>query len=255
MSDNRAFPTGVLGVGNQPLSAFTSAQADEKSFLVVNTDNNEDTDLGNNRRIQLTSTQLAAVDGGAAGDYTVSFADPVTSLNIQDTGLVFEASGNNTKKARFNCSGITAGQTRIISFPDAGGSAMVLEDNTATLTNKTIDSSTNTVTADNLHSATTTIDVSSATAPTVGQYLIATSDTTATWQTPTTNTAGCFVSKSTTLGDQTLSHATLTRVEFDVVDTFTHNVDGNFSTANDYYTVPADGVYIVSAAIQESWTC
>ena len=53
-----------------------------------------------------------------------------------------------------------------------------------TMTNKTLDSTTNVVTADNLHSATTTINVSSATAPTSGQVLTATSSTSADWQTP-----------------------------------------------------------------------
>jgi hypothetical protein len=51
-----------------------------------------------------------------------------------------------------------------------------------TLTNKTLTATTNNVVAKSLHSATTTIDVSSATAPTSGQVLTATSGTMATWQ-------------------------------------------------------------------------
>lgn len=53
-----------------------------------------------------------------------------------------------------------------------------------TLSNKTITSSTNNITANSLRTATTTVDVSSATAPSVGQALVATSSTTATWQIP-----------------------------------------------------------------------
>ena len=53
---------------------------------------------------------------------------------------------------------------------------------TATLTNKTMTGATNTLTASVLKSATTEINVSSATAPTVGQVLTATSGTAATWQ-------------------------------------------------------------------------
>ena len=54
---------------------------------------------------------------------------------------------------------------------------------TQSLTNKTLDDSTNTITADKLHSATTTISLSSATAPTHYQGLIATGSTGASWQT------------------------------------------------------------------------
>lgn len=53
-----------------------------------------------------------------------------------------------------------------------------------TFTNKTITDSTNTVAANSLKSATTLVNVSSATAPTSGQILTATSGTAATWQTP-----------------------------------------------------------------------
>ncbi len=55
---------------------------------------------------------------------------------------------------------------------------------TATLTNKTITDSTNNVTANSLRSATTSVDVATATAPSNGQVLTATSGTAATWQTP-----------------------------------------------------------------------
>ena len=54
--------------------------------------------------------------------------------------------------------------------------------NSQELTNKTITDSTNIVTANSLKSATTTVDISSSPAPSIGQILIATSSTTATWQ-------------------------------------------------------------------------
>ena len=55
---------------------------------------------------------------------------------------------------------------------------------TDTLTNKTMTGATNTLTASVLKSATTEVDIASATAPTSGQVLTATSGTAATWQTP-----------------------------------------------------------------------
>jgi len=53
-----------------------------------------------------------------------------------------------------------------------------------TLTNKTMTGTNNTLTARLLKSATTEVDVSAATAPSIGQVLTATSSTAATWQTP-----------------------------------------------------------------------
>ena len=55
---------------------------------------------------------------------------------------------------------------------------------TDTLTNKTITSTTNDIAANSLKSATGIVTVSSATAPTSGQILTATSSTAANWQTP-----------------------------------------------------------------------
>ena len=55
---------------------------------------------------------------------------------------------------------------------------------TNTLTNKTITDTTNNVTASGLRTATTTVAISTATAPTSGQILTATSSTAATWQNP-----------------------------------------------------------------------
>ena len=62
--------------------------------------------------------------------------------------------------------------------------AVVGTTNTQTLTNKTITATNNNIAAKSLHSATTIIDVAAATAPTTGQVLTATGNTTATWQTP-----------------------------------------------------------------------
>lgn len=62
------------------------------------------------------------------------------------------------------------------------GTDVVTLTGTQTLTNKTITDTTNNVTANGLRTATGTVSVSGATAPAVGQALIATSATAATWQ-------------------------------------------------------------------------
>jgi len=63
-------------------------------------------------------------------------------------------------------------------------SALASVDDVQAFTNKTITATSNTVAAKSLHSLTTVVNVASATAPSNGQVLTATSSTAATWQTP-----------------------------------------------------------------------
>jgi hypothetical protein len=76
-----------------------------------------------------------------------------------------------------------AEKTKLMTLPNTASDTLTANTATQSLTNKTITDSTNNVMAKSLKSATTTVDVSEATAPTSGQVLTATSDTTATWQT------------------------------------------------------------------------
>lgn len=72
------------------------------------------------------------------------------------------------------------------TIPDLAGVAQsyVMTAVSQALTNKTITSTTNNVAANSLKSATTIVDVAAATAPSAGQFLVATASTTATWQNP-----------------------------------------------------------------------
>jgi len=97
---------------------------------------------------------------------------------------------------------------------------------TQTLTNKTLDSDTNTITSDKLRSATTTINIASATAPTNGQVLTATSSTVANWQTPT-------------------SSGVITNSQI-ISETSTTTTSQTYTVINSMTTTPASGTYMVS---------
>lgn len=89
-----------------------------------------------------------------------------------DTGTVYGLDNQNTSNAvDFNTQ---SGVYR------KGGTNVV--DVTETLTNKTITDPSNNVSVKGLESATTTVSIGSATAPSVGDMLIATSNTVASWQ-------------------------------------------------------------------------
>ena len=121
------------------------------------------------------------------------------------------------------------------------------------LTNKTLTATTNTITAKSLHSATTVIDVVSATAPTTGQVLTATSSTTATWQSPSggsgalvliqSQTASTsanidFTGITSTYNNYVIEFTDIKLVNAGAVLSIRTSTDGGStfsSTANDYY--------------------
>lgn len=112
--------------------------------------------------------------------------DTLTNKSLVDATTNIIDDLDNTKIMRFQLSGLTTATTRTLTVPDAS-TTLVGTDVSQTLTNKTMTGTNNVLTASLLKSATTEINVSSATAPSSGQVLTATSSTTATWQTPTDN--------------------------------------------------------------------
>lgn len=77
------------------------------------------------------------VTGGTFSGVTISGASTFTgTATIQDTSFTLNDDGDPTKQLRFNASSIPAGTVRTLSAPNANG-MIVLENNTATLSNKT----------------------------------------------------------------------------------------------------------------------
>jgi hypothetical protein len=66
-------------------------------------------------------------------------------ITLQDTNFTLQDDGDATKQFTFQASGITAGQTRALTVPDAN-TTLVGTDTTQTLTGKTISGSANTIT-------------------------------------------------------------------------------------------------------------
>jgi len=92
------------------------------------------------------------------------------------------------------------------STPESGKTALYIDSTTKKLVSKddagvetSYDEAGVAASADALNSATTIVDVASSTAPTSGQVLTATSDSAATWQTPTGGTATDLASATTTV--------------------------------------------------------
>jgi hypothetical protein len=146
-----------------------------------------------------------------------------------------------TKQIKFSATGATTATSTTLAVSQTANRVLTLPNATDTLaavalaqtfTNKTMTGATNVLTASLLKSATTEVSVAAATAPSAGQALMATSSTTATWQTPaTTFLDGTFAINDTT--DPTM------QIKFNAAGTTaTSTTLSTSQTANRVITLP-----------------
>lgn len=78
------------------------------------------------RVLTQTAGQIILTDNGAGLTAVLTFANPITTLNVTDAGLSVKDNGDNTKILQFECSGITTSTTRTLTVPDASGTIALL---------------------------------------------------------------------------------------------------------------------------------
>jgi hypothetical protein len=93
--------------------------------------------------VRLAGTQTITGDKTFTGAVTLPAGVTLTTptITVNDNALTLRDNGDTTKQAQFQLSGISAGQTRTYTVPDAS-TTLVGHDATQTLTNKTITSPT-----------------------------------------------------------------------------------------------------------------
>ena len=91
-----------------------------------------------NAIVSVTPAELNYLDG-ATSNIQAQITGIVTGTiaTIDDDNFTLQDNGTSTKKAQFQCSGISADTTRTFTFPDAN-MTLVGVDTTQTLTNKTL---------------------------------------------------------------------------------------------------------------------
>jgi hypothetical protein len=142
---------------------------------------------GNTAAVPGTVTSVSVVtNNGFAGTVATSTSTPAITLTTTVTGMLKGSSVSGVVSAGTSgtdySDGTSALATGILKSTTATGALTIaVAADFPTLNQDTTGTASKT---NALNSATTVVDVSSATAPTVGQYLIATSGTAATWQTP-----------------------------------------------------------------------
>ena len=101
---------------------------------------------------------------------------------MESQTTIFLDQSDNTKNMHFILSNLGT-STNISLSVSSSSTTLVGNDTIQNIKNKTIDSPTNVVTSDNLRSGTNTININLSAPPIVNQSLIATSPSTASWQT------------------------------------------------------------------------
>jgi hypothetical protein len=105
-----------------------------------------------------------------------------TNIDLIDATTHIVDDVDRTKKFRFQADQISSGTTREITVPDEDFT-MITPSSTVTLTNKNITGNTNTVGATQLETSGLPVTITGSAPTAIGQALVATSLTTATWQT------------------------------------------------------------------------
>jgi len=120
------------------LTAATSVDATTDVLPVVDVSDNETKKITRNNLLGITGSPVGTSDTQTLTNKTL---DNTNTLTVKDANLTIQDDADATKQAKFQASGITAGQTRTYTLPDAS-TTVVGTDTTQTLTNKTLTSPT-----------------------------------------------------------------------------------------------------------------
>jgi len=93
---------------------------------------------GTTRTLTAPDANTTIVGTDATQTLSNKTLDNTTTANIKDSNLLIQDNADATKQMRFETSGITAGQTRVLTSPDAN-TTIVGIDVAQTLSNKTLD--------------------------------------------------------------------------------------------------------------------
>jgi len=123
-------------VASYPLSTDTRSEGDDH---IRNIKDALLRDFPNiNAIVSVTPAELNYLDGVTSGiQGQIDTLESATISTIDDDNFTLQDNSDTTKKAQFQCSGISGSTTRTFTFPDAN-TTIVGTDTTQTLTNKTL---------------------------------------------------------------------------------------------------------------------
>ena len=106
---------------------------------------NKTINLANNTLVTTTDQLNSALsDGVLLTENSTNIG--ISSKTFNDNGITFQDNGDNSRKMQFQLSALSTATTASISIPPVTSGFMVLRNDVATLTNKSIDGASNTIT-------------------------------------------------------------------------------------------------------------
>jgi hypothetical protein len=181
--------TDVLAGLNTPQTFTNKDFVDNSTKIINSTDPTKDIAFNlsgatpnTTLTINGTQTSNATITLPSTSDTLVGQNSPAVLYNktLDDSTTVISNTTDPTKQVKFNLSNLPPGQTQSLVIPSSNGT-IVLDAAQQTLTNKTMLSNTNVIGASDLENATGFVNISASPAPTSGQVLIATSNSSAVW--------------------------------------------------------------------------
>jgi hypothetical protein len=233
--------TGGGGTLNNVINAPTVIPEDTSYPVIQYLEINDDFQVDGN---------VLILDGAGTAGGGGSPSDSFSTIAVSGQSNVVADSPTDTLTlvAGTNITITTNPTTDSITINSTGGGSGSVTSVTSANADLTVATTTTTpvitmVQAPALRSATTTVNVSSATAPTAGQVLTATSSTAATWQTPSAGGTFPKVLAYQNVG-QSITLGAYRKINF---DTELFDTNNNFSTVNSRFTPTVQGYYWVYA--------
>jgi hypothetical protein len=200
-------PTGDV-IGTSDIQTLTNKSlVDLSTFIVDQTDATKKLQFDAASITTATTRTLTAPD---ASD-TIAVLDTQQSFSnkeFDDATVLFVDTGDDSKKMKFDVSGVTTATTRTLTVPNVSDTIVTLAA-TQTLTNKFASSATNTIGANEIRTTGASVVVDTAAPPTNGTFMLASSATAASWGNKSAITDGQEVTATTLTSTTSTSYIDL----------------------------------------------
>ena len=140
VSKNAGRASGIVGAGDITISSGGAVAI--ATGVIVNADGHGSAGIAATKIHDgtISNTEFGYLDGVTSGIQSqLDGISAGTIATLDDDNFTLQDDSTSTKKAQFQCSGISADTTRTFTFPDAS-TTLVGTGTTQTLTNKTLTS-------------------------------------------------------------------------------------------------------------------